>query len=87
MTARCPSVLVVDDLPDAAESLATLLDLYGFPARAATGGADALAACAAELPDVVVLDLLMPGVDGCAVARRLREVYGAERPAVVALTG
>src|SRR4051812_25198843 len=85
--ARPPSVLVVDDLADAAESLAVLLELQGFRARAVTSGADAVAACAADPPDVVFLDLRMPGTDGCEVARRLRERFGPGHPHLVAVTG
>lgn len=84
---RAPSVLVVDDLDDAADSLATLLEMSGFRARAVTSGEAALAAVAADPPDVVILDLLMPGVDGWEVARRLHESGPAGRPVLVALTG
>jgi CheY-like chemotaxis protein len=86
-TFRTPSVLVVDDLDDAADSLATLLEMSGFPARAVTSGEAALAAVAADPPDVVILDLLMPGTDGWEVARRLRAGGPAGRPLLVALTG
>jgi CheY-like chemotaxis protein len=84
---RTPSVLVVDDLDDAADSLATLLEMSGFPTRAVTSGEAALAAAAADPPDVVILDLLMPGTDGWEVARRLRAGGPAGRPFLVALTG
>jgi CheY-like chemotaxis protein len=79
------SVLVVDDVPDAADTLATLVTLCGHPARAAHGGREALALAAAEPPDLAVIDLVMPGVDGFAVARALRE--SASPPLLVALTG
>jgi len=86
-TPRLPSVLVVDDLADSAETLAALLGLHGFPVRAAASGGAALALADQELPDVVLLDLRMPGMDGFELARRLR-VMAAGRPLVlVAVSG
>ena len=86
--ARPLSVLVVDDAPDAAESLAAVLALSGFAVRAATRAADALAAAAADPPDVVLLDLNMPEMDGFELARRLRAHPwpGGRRPVLVAVS-
>lgn len=81
------SVLVVDDDRDTADSLAVLLYLAGYHARAAYGGIEAQRLAAAEWPDVVVLDLLMPGVDGWELAHRLHPAPPARRPLLVALTG
>ncbi len=81
------SVLVVDDHRDAANSTAALLSLSGHDARAAYGGEDALRAADDRPPDVVVLDLRMPGLDGCEVARRLAARRSARPPVVVAVTG
>ncbi|MDB5313897.1 MAG: Chemotaxis protein methyltransferase CheR [Gemmataceae bacterium] len=61
---RSLSVLVVDDYVDAADSLATVLTLCGFPARAVTTTAHALAEATATPPDAVLLDLHLPGMDG-----------------------
>ena len=78
------SVLVVDDNRDAADSLAELVALCGHRARAAHGGAEAITAASADPPDVVLLDLAMPRVDGFEVARRLRaQTVGA---VLIALT-
>jgi CheY-like chemotaxis protein len=85
--ARPLSVLVVDDLVDAADSLAAVLVLCGFAARVATSGRAALAAALADPPDAVVLDLAMPGMDGYELARRLRACPGERRPLLVAVTG
>jgi CheY-like chemotaxis protein len=79
------SVLVVDDDPDTADSLAALLGLAGHRARAAYSAAEALAAAVAEPPDVVLLDLWMPGVSGYQVARQLRAAD--KPPLMVAVTG
>ena len=78
-------VLVVDDYPDNVESLAILLRLYGHDVDTALGGAAALEAAAIRRPDVVLLDLSMPGMDGYQVAARLREMYHGG-VALIALT-
>ncbi|HEX4611240.1 MAG TPA: response regulator, partial [Urbifossiella sp.] len=80
-------VLVVDDDPDAAESTATLLDLAGFDARTATTGEDALRQAEDAPPNAVFLDLMMPGMDGYELARRLREQVPGRRPFLVAVSG
>jgi CheY-like chemotaxis protein len=80
-------LLVVDDNVDAAESLAVLLRLEGHEVRVARDGPAALAAAQAEPPEVVVLDLGMPGMDGFEVARRLRGQPGSGGVLLVALTG
>lgn len=80
-------VLVVDDEPDAAESTATLLALAGFDARPTTSGEDALRDTDEAVPDVVVLDLMMPGMDGYELAVRLRERARWRRPFLVAVSG
>jgi CheY-like chemotaxis protein len=80
-------ILAVDDNVDAAESLAVLLRLEGHEVRTAHDGPAALAAVQADRPDVVILDLGMPGMDGFEVARRVRALPGAEDVLLVALTG
>ena len=80
-------VLIVDDDRDTTDSLAALLKLWGFQPLVANDGPAALAAAAAGRPEVVLLDLAMPGMDGCAVALRLRQQPGAETIPLVALTG
>jgi signal transduction histidine kinase len=80
-------VLIVDDNADAADSLAMLLDLDGHDTRCVYGGAEALVALPTFDPDMVVLDIGMPVIDGYEVARRLRA--GAGRPGIrlIAVTG
>ncbi len=80
-------ILVVDDNVDAAESLAVLLRLEGHEVRVACDGPAALAAAQADPPEMVVLDLGMPGMDGFEVARRLRALPGSDGVLLVALTG
>jgi len=66
-------VLVVDDLPDAADSLAWLVGAWGHDARVARDGPSALAEATAFAPQVVLLDVMMPGMSGGEVAARLRQ--------------
>lgn len=79
-------ILVVDDNEDAAESLALILQMDGHMARVAHGGRRALALAVQMQPQVVILDIGMPEMDGYEVARRLRELPG-RAPMLVALTG
>jgi CheY-like chemotaxis protein len=79
-------VLVVDDNVDAAAALGKLLRLRGHEVSLAYDGPGALAAAAAAPPDLVVLDIGLPGMDGYAVAARLRAA-GHAGAALVALTG
>jgi DNA-binding response OmpR family regulator len=67
-------VLVVDDDPTVAEVVTRYLEREGFAVEAAADGADALSRAAAEAPDLVLLDLMLPGLDGLEVCRRLREM-------------
>jgi DNA-binding response OmpR family regulator len=65
-------ILVVEDDPDIAELVARYLDKAGFTAERAASGRDALATIAAKPPDLVVLDLMLPQVDGLEVCRVVR---------------
>jgi DNA-binding response OmpR family regulator len=65
-------VLVVDDDPTVSDVVRRYLEQDGCEVRLAADGADGLAAVAAQRPDLVVLDLMMPGIDGLEVCRRLR---------------
>jgi PAS domain S-box-containing protein len=81
------SVLVVDDNVDAATSLASLLELSGHRAVVAHDGAAALQTALHELPEVVLLDLGLPGMNGYEIARRLRELPQLAQTRLVAMTG
>jgi CheY-like chemotaxis protein len=80
-------VLVVDDNADARKSMCWLLTLLGYSAHEVTGGKAAVEFAARSLPDVVLLDIDMPGMDGYTVARHLRDLPGSERVLVAAVTG
>jgi CheY-like chemotaxis protein len=80
-------VLVVDDNPDAATSLSMLVELLGYEVRTAYDGAEALQLAGEFYPDVVLLDLGMPRMDGYEACRRLRAQPWGARMAVVAVSG
>jgi CheY-like chemotaxis protein len=80
------SVLVVDDYPDAAAACGELLALHGFDVSIAQSAHEALARLDGWEPDVALLDLRMPGLDGYELARWLC-VRGNACPILVAVTG
>jgi PAS domain S-box-containing protein len=80
-------VLVVDDSKEAAQSLAYVLGRWGYEARVAYDGPGALEQAKARRPDVVLLDIGMPRMDGYEVARRLRAREGGDKVVLVAVTG
>ena len=81
-------ILCVDDDPQAADILGVLLELAGFEARVTYDGVSALALAREYHPDAAILDLTMPGMDGCELARRLRALEPDRPPPVlIALTG
>src|SRR4051794_27474648 len=82
-----PPVLVVDDHRDSADALAQLVALWGHRALVAYDGASALALYREHRPGVVVLDIGMPGMDGCELTSRIRRDYPGDRALVVAVTG
>jgi CheY-like chemotaxis protein len=84
---RLCRVLVVDDNADAARSLSMLLEMNGHEVHTCHDGPSALRAAEAFGPEVVLLDIGLPGMDGFEVARRLREQTVPQQPLLVALSG
>jgi PAS domain S-box-containing protein len=80
-------MLIVDDNVDAAESMAMLQQLRGHDTRTAHTGPAAVELAAAFEPEVVLLDIGLPGMDGYQVARRVRAMPGMEKVFLVAMTG
>ena len=80
-------ILVADDLQDSAESLALLLERQGHEVRTAHDGDEAVGVARSFLPDVVLLDIAMPKLNGYEAARRILEDRGEKRPVLIALTG
>jgi two-component system CheB/CheR fusion protein len=84
---RALRVLIVEDDADAAQSLAQLLQMWGHRVRTALSGPTALELALEFQPDVALLDLGLPGMDGYEVARRLRDQPQTTATLLVALTG
>jgi CheY-like chemotaxis protein len=80
-------VLIADDDRDGALTLSTLLQLEGYEVRTVHGGQEALDAAREFQPHVCLIDIGMPKITGYEVARRLRQRYGEECPALIAVTG
>jgi CheY-like chemotaxis protein len=80
-------ILIVDDEGETAESLAELLGEYGHEALAVTDGPSALETVGTFHPEVVLLDLGLPGMDGYEVARRLRADDANRKILLIAVTG
>lgn len=83
---RC-KLLIIDDNRDAADSLGMVLGLEGHSVEVAYDGVQGLQAVQGRMPEVVFLDLGMPGMNGFEIARRLRAMTGGDRIFLVALTG
>ncbi|OFW12216.1 MAG: DNA-binding response regulator [Acidobacteria bacterium RIFCSPLOWO2_12_FULL_66_10] len=83
MTSR---ILIVEDDPDIAELVARYLDKAGFTAERAGSGRDALQAIAARPPDLLILDLMLPQVDGLEICRRVRASEATAGLPIIMLT-
>src|SRR5438552_1378400 len=83
------SVLVVDDDADTADTMVILLGHWGFAATAVRNGLEALRAVQTDTPDVVLLDIGMPGMDGLEVAKRVRSQVrpNGKTPFLIAVSG
>jgi len=77
------SVLVVDDEPTIGDVVTRYLQRAGYTTRLAVDGATAVTAAATERPDLVVLDLMLPGIDGLEVMRRIREQDQRRMPIIL----
>ncbi len=86
MTATLTRVLVVDDHEDIAEWLADELVLAGYQTRTAFDGQTALELMQSFGPDVMILDIAMPGMSGWEIARRVRKLDLTTRPRLIAVS-
>jgi CheY-like chemotaxis protein len=80
-------ILIVDDNRDAAISLGMLLELSGYEIETAYDGSAAIDAAARFQPQMILLDIGLPGLDGYEVARRMRSEPWGKRATLVAVTG
>jgi CheY-like chemotaxis protein len=79
-------LLIADDDADTLAAYVVFFEAHGFDTRAAVDGADAFAEYCTWHPDVVVLDIQMPGLDGRAVAREIRRLQAQPAPLLVAVS-
>jgi CheY-like chemotaxis protein len=82
-------VLVIDDCADTVETMAMVLCLYGHEVRTAADGPTALRLAQEQMPDVVLLDIGLPGMDGWEVASRLKALKGpgGKAPVLIMVSG
>jgi PAS domain S-box-containing protein len=80
-------ILLVEDNRDAADSLADLLRIFGYEVRVAYSGTEGVEAAHLFLPEIVLCDIGLPGLDGYEVARRLRQDAGTAAARLIAITG
>jgi signal transduction histidine kinase len=85
--ARKLNVLLIEDNDDGREMMATMLGAYGYAVRQASDGLQGVHTAAATLPDVALIDIGLPGIDGYEVARRLRADEATQGIRLIALTG
>lgn len=82
-----PAVLLIEDNEDGREMMATMLEVYGYPVLQSGDGLDGVALATAHLPNVALVDIGLPGIDGYEVARRLRANAATSAMRLIALTG
>jgi two-component system, sensor histidine kinase len=80
-------VMIVDDHADSLLSVGRLLRVLGYDVRAARDGLQAITCAETFHPDAALIDLSLPGLDGCGVARRLRELEATRATHLIAMTG
>lgn len=80
-------VLIVDDVPENLSLLHDALDEAGYTVLVATNGEDALQRARKSLPDVILLDALMPGMDGFEVAKRMKADFATQHIPIIFMTG
>jgi CheY-like chemotaxis protein len=76
-------ILIVDDDQDMSEVVRAVLEAEGYPCRCAANGQQALAEVAAAMPGLILLDMLMPVMNGWEAAHELRQSYGRGLPIVI----
>jgi CheY-like chemotaxis protein/anti-sigma regulatory factor (Ser/Thr protein kinase) len=86
-TAVCRRLLIVEDNPDIADTTATMMAMAGHTVRCARDGMQALAEAQSFEPEVVLLDVGLPELDGYQVARRLRQLPQTRQALIIGLTG
>ena len=83
---RAPVVLIAEDHEDSRDALRTLLDAFGFRVVEAGNGREAVERALAERPDVILMDMMMPKVDGFQATRELRANEDMRKVPILAIT-
>jgi DNA-binding response OmpR family regulator len=86
MMAQANKILVVDDELSLVQLCQLILEDAGYQVRGAVSGSQALAMVDAEMPDLILLDVMMPGMDGIEVCRRIRAQNAANQPCILMYT-
>src|SRR5271170_6310736 len=86
-TEKTLRVLIVDDNRDGADALGLVAEELGNQVHVTYGGTKALEVASAFRPDLMLVDLLMPGLDGCGLVTRLRQIPAFAKTKIVAITG
>lgn len=79
-------ILVVDDETSLVQLCKLILEDAGYEVRGAFSGRQALHLLTEDVPDLILLDVMMPGMDGIEVCRRIREIYPTKRPCILMYT-
>jgi CheY-like chemotaxis protein len=83
---RAPVILIAEDHEDSRDALRTLLDAFGFRVVEAGNGREAVERALAEHPDVILMDMMMPYVDGFQATREIRAAEGMRHVPILAIT-
>ncbi|VAW31818.1 hypothetical protein MNBD_CHLOROFLEXI01-4886 [hydrothermal vent metagenome] len=81
-----PQILVVDDEPSLVNLCLLIFEQAGYQARGAFSGKQALKMVGEEMPDLILLDVMMPGMDGIEVCRQIADLATAKRPTILMYT-
>lgn len=79
-------ILIVDDHLDSREALSALFEAFGYEVIEAANGREAIARAQSERPDIILMDIMMPELDGLDAARAIRRIPGCERLPIIAVT-
>lgn len=79
-------ILIVEDHRDSREAMKALFEAFGFQAIEACDGHQAVEVAARERPDVILMDIMMPGLDGFTATRRIHALPGLEQVPIIAVT-
>jgi two-component system, cell cycle response regulator len=80
------TILIAEDHPDSREALAALLEAFGFQVLLAVNGVEAVAVARRDCPDLILMDVMMPGLDGLEATRQIRDFPETRHIPIITLT-